>query len=552
MAEDGSLKKFSGAMQAFGDKIFFRGDLLKTSNALSESSNQLQEKQVTLLEELVGLTRSHLDFAKEVWADQERQDDLVPPTPEPKDDTKSDAKIVPASAEMPSGLSMLGALALAPFAFKFAKAFVSTITDGLVDLTAAGIIGLSAMLGRPIKAVLSRFGKAFSFIKDLSKGASRIGKVVGNFARGLGKVASFVGKLFGKIPGVGVLKVLLGRLAWPITVLLGVVEAVKSFRDKEGSIFEKIGAGIGGFLASVVGAPLDLLKGMVAWILKKVGFDEASELLSGFSFSELIRSIYENMFASIQAGFDWLTSGKALGDTVSFLKDLWNTFLDGASDFGSWIYSKTVEPVMNWFKGIFNMENITAATDWFGNLIDDTVETVKNWFKSAFDFFPSLAEIKESLTAMLPEWMRPDNVEEKRADLLEKIAKQEALIAEGDLSRGIDGFGKSREAIIEELRADLSELTGLNEGGIINAPKSGAIAMLHGQEAVIPLDSPTAANKINAIAEGSSRMASAMINNIAPTQISNGGNMSNSNNSNTTIVNNSVDAYRSLDPALAR
>ena len=66
------------------------------------------------------------------------------------------------------------------------------------------------------------------------------------------------------------------------------------------------------------------------------------------------------------------------------------------------------------------------------------------------------------------------------------------------------------------------------------------------------LNTPTSTARAGAIAEGSSRMSSAMINNIAPTQISNGGNMSNSNNSNTTIVNNSVDAYRSLDPALAR
>ena len=66
------------------------------------------------------------------------------------------------------------------------------------------------------------------------------------------------------------------------------------------------------------------------------------------------------------------------------------------------------------------------------------------------------------------------------------------------------------------------------------------------------IGAPISAERSTAIAEGSSRMSSAMINNIAPTQMNSGGNVSNSGNSNTTIVNNSVDAYRSLDPALAR
>ena len=53
---------------------------------------------------------------------------------------------------------------------------------------------------------------------------------------------------------------------------------------------------IEGFLNSVIGAPLDLLKDVVAWVLKKFGFDETADALKDFSFSDMISKIVDTIF----------------------------------------------------------------------------------------------------------------------------------------------------------------------------------------------------------------------------------------------------------------
>lgn len=553
VTDKSTVEKFNEAMKALGSRILFRSDLLTISNTLSKEGNIIQQKQVSLLEELVGLTRSHLDFIRDTKEDQTRNDDLNPPTsdiPQPTDDSDRGDDTVP-TVDMPRGLSLLTGLALAPFAFQFAKGFVGAITDGLVDLTYAGLQGLAAFLQRPINNMIARFTKAFTFIKDLSNGAGRITSIIGKFATGLGKVASFVGSVFGKIPGMGVFKMLLGRLAWPVTILLGVVDAVKSFMNTEGSFIEKFAAGVGGFFASIVGAPLDLLKDMVAWVVSKLGFTETAEAISEFSFSDTIRSLFGGIYGFVSDAvewvkgmFSWAVEGIAAGWTnlTDYVSGVWTSVKTWFTEMFSWASTSIATgwtnltdfisgiwtDVKTWFTDKFSWENITSTVDFFGTLIDDTVKTVTQWFKDAFAFLPSLQDIKDSLYASLPEW------------------------AQSGITYLASDSGPIVEPAPETYNEFGDQMLGMRTGGIVDAPTSGGLAVLHGTEAVIPLDSPRAANKINALSQASSRMASSMFNNISPTQVNNGGNMNNSNNSNTTIIHNSVDAYRSLDPALAR
>jgi hypothetical protein len=96
----------------------------------------------------------------------------------------------------------------------------------------------------------------------------------------------------------------LGRLFLPITIIMSVFDTFKGalsgfdkYKDKgliEGIIGGAIG-GISGLLTGLIGMPLDLLKSGVSWIASKLGFENFSEQLDAFSFSDMI----SNLFTSI-------------------------------------------------------------------------------------------------------------------------------------------------------------------------------------------------------------------------------------------------------------
>jgi hypothetical protein len=96
----------------------------------------------------------------------------------------------------------------------------------------------------------------------------------------------------------------LGRLFLPITIIMSVFDTFKGalsgfdkYKDKgliEGIIGGAIG-GVSGLLTGLIGMPLDLLKSGVSWIASKLGFENFSEQLDAFSFSDMI----SNLFTSI-------------------------------------------------------------------------------------------------------------------------------------------------------------------------------------------------------------------------------------------------------------
>lgn len=96
----------------------------------------------------------------------------------------------------------------------------------------------------------------------------------------------------------------LGRLFLPITIIMSVFDTFKGalsgfdkYKDKgflEGIIGGLFG-GISGLLTGLIGMPLDLLKSGVSWIASKLGFENFSEQLDAFSFSDMI----SNLFTSI-------------------------------------------------------------------------------------------------------------------------------------------------------------------------------------------------------------------------------------------------------------
>jgi hypothetical protein len=410
-----------------------------------------------------------------------------------------------------------------------------------------------ALLGENIGAVAAIVGTvAVLFGGRIIRLVGSLVKGVQGIARAVMKVGRFIGALAGRFGGLVKIFGRLFLPFTIITGAIGAIQgAIDGF--KEGGILGGLEGGISGLLTTIIGYPLDLLKSAVAWIAGKFGFKNAEATLNKFSFSTLISDSIGAIFNVVGKAVDWVKGlftdpkkaltdlwtayvgawtgiagwiyDKALKPAIDWIKGLFNWASEGiaqgwtnATDFVS---SKWTE-VKTWFTGLFtwasdgiaagwtNLTDFvsgkwTSVKTWFtglftwaaeasqGNFILDlfnsTIEKVKTFFTDLFDFLPSFEDIKKSITGMLPDFLQPDSIDEQKAEIQNEIAEHQAQIAEGDMRYGAANV-LSRENRVTELQEALSELEGLNKGGIVNAPASGGLAMLHGAEIVAPLDSP--------------------------------------------------------------
>jgi len=188
--------------------------------------------------------------------------------------------------------------------------------------------GIGGKIGQVVTKIidfLRPVGKFFSAIFKQGKNlvaASKTAAPIIKFAAGLGK--------------------LLGKLFLPFTIVMGIWDtitgAMDGFKGEDGDMSSKIIAGITGGLTglinSIIGIPLDLLKNGVAWLLKKMGFEDSSEALKSFSFAQIITDLFnslKNIVIGIKdkfvAAWDAVMSGDILGGIKNLFGGLVDIFL---------------------------------------------------------------------------------------------------------------------------------------------------------------------------------------------------------------------------------
>lgn len=430
------ITKFDGIFKSINQNMLMQTSWLES--LYNENSIEINEakKQTSLLETLVDLKKSELDLTKEY---QERSDtkDKLRDVPEETSSKTKPGKI----KEKGGGLgiiddlgklgikSLLGAGFLAPFVFSFAKGFLSELTDGLIELTPDGVLAalrgpaVLGLVGTLTKAVLG-VEKASDIIAPIGTIFSKLSNVAETIRTGpIGKILSF----FGNLPGAGIVK-MFGRLVWPLSIIMGAFDAVEAFRAKEGSMLEKIGAGIGGFLGDIIGAPLDLLKNVVGWILGKFGWEKGQELLSEFSFEDLIGNMFEGLFGFVDNAINWVMA-----------LFTWDTEKLREYDLSGWILDKADEIVA--------------------------------WVKEIFDFLPSVDEIKNKILDIIPVWLggNEQTKGDKIAELNARIDQLENKEFGGPLK---DQNERANNRRIKSLKQELAELTGSPAPAIVESTKS--------------------------------------------------------------------------------
>jgi len=410
-----------------------------------------------------------------------------------------------------------------------------------------GIIRVVSKVGRFIGALAGRFGGLVKIFGRLFLPFTIITGAIGAIQGAIDgfKEGGILGGLEGGISGllttiIGYpLDLLKSAVAW-IAGKLGFKNAEATLNefsfstlisDSIGSIFDMV-KGAFNWIGTLFTDPVAALESLAMGLIGPDGIlgvvtapiDKAINWVMGlFNLGDPDRdfSLYDVLYTPIDKTITWLQG--LFTDPVAALQQAWNGLV-GDGGLIDIIYSP-IDKAIAWIQGLFGWGNpeepfklstlvkdaFTSAKEWFTglftwaaeasqenfilDLFNNTIEKVKTFFTDLFDFLPSFAEIKASLLSILPDFMKPESIEEARRGIEEQIANEQARIQRSESGEneyyGSEESGREDSiAEIEKLQAQLAELPQANKGGFMKAPESGGLAMLHGAEIVAPLDSP--------------------------------------------------------------
>jgi len=339
---------------------------------------------------------------------------------------------------------------------------ITKITDTFTNVVNVADDGRSSAIAEKFKSLVKgikdyfgRFGPIFddfinavrTSVKAADDAGGIVGKIIG-FARGFGQV--------------------LGKIFLPITILMSAFDFITGFMDgySEEGIIGGMREGLAKLFANLIGAPLDLLKGAVGWVLGMFGFDKAKEQLASFSFTELIGDLVRLPFNMISGAVDWVKT--LFTDPKQALTDLWNGIV-GEGGLIQLMF-KPIDMAIAWVQGVFKFGDPENPFS-LGEVISGALKSIGEFFGGIFDI-----DIKSMAKSILPDklvdWFfgddDPSNMssEEKEARRAEiEREKQEAAdrIARSnqgeDMYWGRDSKGRMEDAEkIEKLNRELQAL----------------------------------------------------------------------------------------------
>lgn len=162
----------------------------------------------------------------------------------------------------------------------------------------------------PFKVAISTIGNILSSTTKVSKTFGIIRGFLSSLGSAISKVAGVVGKIFAPIAII-------------TTAFETVRGAIQGYAD--GGILGGLKGAIDGFFTSLITVPLDLVKDLVAWVVGKFGFDETSEAISSFSFTDLFKNMTSGIFGFLSDAVEWVNT--LFTDPTTALSKLWNAYV---------------------------------------------------------------------------------------------------------------------------------------------------------------------------------------------------------------------------------
>lgn len=254
---------------------------------------------------------------------------------------------------------------------------------------------------KPTVDAFKLIGQTFRDIKkllgvadDVAKGTTTASKFFGSFLSIFEKIKPFIG-VMGNVGRI------LGKLFFPFTIIMSIYDSVKGaiagYEDE--GFWGAFEGALTGLFNSIVGAPLDLLKDGVAWVLSKFGFDETSEVVSSFSFSDLFSKIIGGIFDGVKAVKDFVVSLFTIPEDAT-IAEMIGLGAAGIID----VLTAPINVAVNFFKGMFGLTNEELGGDEPFRLslfVQDTLMMVWDKITGMFDGI-----LNFDYSSLLPGWAK--------------------------------------------------------------------------------------------------------------------------------------------------
>jgi hypothetical protein len=234
---------------------------------------------------------------------------------------------------------------------------------------------LDDILKKPvIKTLVTGLSKILAPIQSMGDYMTGLLSGGGGAADDTGKAVSFLSKIGSNI---GAFAKTVGKILKPLGFLFSAYDGVMAFMNTEGSYMDKFVAGIGGFLGDFIGAPLDLLKDIVSWALSKLGFENAAELLDGFSVETLISDLIGSIWNMVKGAGEWIKT--LFTDPKEALSQYW-TALYGEGGVVDMLFTP-ISMAIDWITKKFGWRDEDAPPFDLYDTVSGFVTSVLSWAK---------------------------------------------------------------------------------------------------------------------------------------------------------------------------
>lgn len=319
-----------------------------------------------------------------------------------------------------------------------------------------GVVGSIKSLFNPVKTVLNSVKSSAALVTPFMDGF----KLVTKFAAGIGTT--------------------LGKFFLPITILMGVYDAITGFmsgyKDAEGGTGEKIFAGVKEGLAkvitSLIGLPLDLLKkGLTYLITFFFGESVVTKSLESFSFADTIGKMVRLPFDLIKGAYNWIKT--LFVDPKTALAELW-TALVGEGGLIQLLF-KPIDMAIAFVKGLFGFKPKEGEEEFsIGKLVTDAITSIYEWFKGllSIDVGKIVESIPGASTVLKALGIIDESPAEKAKNIKTAIAEAQNRITRSEGGENVyfgrEGVGQSDDKEeIASLQQELLELQSQNKGTTI-------------------------------------------------------------------------------------
>lgn len=291
------------------------------------------------------------------------------------------------------------------------------------------------LIGDGIETFFKTSGKGLlSFLKFLG---------IGTAAAGIAGAGTGVIKTIAKVAA---------KVLWPIGIVMSLFKGIEDYETKEGSKFEKLVAGVTGFVSDFLGAPLNLLKSLFTGALKKlgIGYDTetgeptnfATKFLEKFDFVKAIKAIPDGIMAIIDGIAAFLKDPIGIGAPI--LKSITTSIRD--------FFINTLKSIIAYF-GMESLAPSFLQTEGYKKL-NAMKKEANELREGAID----LGAERKKLAGGPNEKLRKGALER-----LAEFSKIEEMLRTGNFEKSIFGIGINSA---EEARARLKELQERRESDI--------------------------------------------------------------------------------------